>query len=380
MPKEFYNEFKLGILGGGQLGKMLIQAAANLNIKTHVLDPDHQAPCKDIATEFTLGKLTDFNTVYEFGKKLDLLTIEIENVNTEALEKLEQEGIQVFPQPAVLKIIKDKGLQKQFYLDNKIPTAGFYLTNNKTEIQSSPFQPFIQKLRIGGYDGKGVKKISTKEELAFAFEEPCVIEEIVSIEKEVSVIVARNSVGEIKHFPLVELVFNPEVHLVDFLISPADVSPSIEDEAYRIACLLTEKLGLVGLLAVELFITTDGRVLVNEVAPRPHNSGHQTIEGNVTSQYEQYLRAILNLPLGDSSIVFPSVMINLLGEKGFEGEAKYEGLMNLFAMNGVHLHLYGKYHTKPFRKMGHITIVNKDLEQAKKTAIEVKKRIKVLSK
>jgi 5-(carboxyamino)imidazole ribonucleotide synthase len=380
MDKPFYGNFRLGVLGGGQLGRMLIQETINYNVNVCVIDPDKNAPCKDIANEFTTGSLKDFDQVYSFGKSVDLLTIEIEHVNVEAMEKLEKEGIKVFPQPSVLRIIQDKGLQKNFYRDNGIPTADYFLVENKAEISkyASHF-PFFNKLRKGGYDGKGVSRLDDPNNLANAFDEPGVLEKLVDFEKEISVIAARNEKGEITVFPVVELEFNPEANLVEFLFSPADLAGHIEEQAYEIAIKVTEKIGIVGLLAVEMFVTKDGKVLVNEIAPRPHNSGHQTIEGNITSQYEQHLRAILNLPLGSTKIIQPSVMINLLGEKGHEGEARYEGLEEVMAMEGVFIHLYGKKTTKPFRKMGHVTVVDKGLENAKKKALAVKEKLKVTS-
>jgi 5-(carboxyamino)imidazole ribonucleotide synthase len=380
MDKPFYGNFKLGVLGGGQLGRMLIQETINYNVHTCILDPDRNAPCRDIANEFTAGSLKDFDTVYSFGKNVDVLTIEIEHVNVDAMEKLEKEGVKVFPQPAVLRIIQDKGLQKEFYRANSIPTADYFLVENKSEITkySSHF-PFFNKLRKGGYDGKGVVKLDDPNNLSSAFDEPGVLEKLVDFEKEISVIVARNEKGEIAVFPVVELEFNPEANLVEFLFSPAKIAGHIEEQAYEIAYKVAEKMGVVGLLAVEMFVTKDGKVLVNEVAPRPHNSGHQTIEGNKTSQYEQHLRAILNLPLGSTKIIMPSVMINLLGEKGFEGDAKYEGLNEVMAMEGVNIHLYGKKTTKPFRKMGHVTVIDESLEKAKQKALVVKEKLKVVS-
>ena len=373
-----FPNLNLGILGGGQLGRMLIQDAISLNIPVHTLDPDADAPCKAISHSFTHGSLQDFDTVYAFGKKADVLTIEIEHVNVDALEKLEAEGIPVYPQPAVLRIIQDKGLQKEFYRANNIPTAPFEIVNGKSEIaQHAASFPFMQKLRKGGYDGKGVTPLTDPANLSTAFDAPSVLEKFVDFEKELAVIVARNTKGEVKSFPVVDMEFNPEANLVEFLFAPAQISGTVEAEAQRIACEIAEKLGIVGLLAVELFLTRDGQVLVNEIAPRPHNSGHQTIEGNFTSQYEQHLRAIFGLPLGDTAIVQPSVMVNLLGEKGFEGTAVYEGLETVLREPGVYVHLYGKLITKPFRKMGHVTICAPTLDEARRRAHFVKDTLKV---
>lgn len=374
------DKIKIGILGGGQLGRMMIQSATNYNLYICCLDADANAPCKGIAKEFTKGDLNDFDTVYKFGKDKDIITIEIENVNVEALKKLQQEGKKVFPQPEVIEIIKDKGLQKMFYQRNDIPSPDFFLVENKTQIEKyKDFFPFFQKLRTGGYDGKGVVKLGHPNKIDHAFEAPSVLERLVDFDKEISVIVTRNESGEMKCFPAVECQFNSEANLVEFLFSPANIKKSIDKQAIDIAKLVAEKLGIVGILAVELFVTKDGKVLVNEVAPRPHNSGHQTIEANYTSQFEQHLRAILNLPLGDTGITKPSVMINLLGEKNYEGEAKYEGLIDAIKYKGVYVHLYGKTKTKPFRKMGHVTIVDDDIDLAKKKAIIIKDLIKIVS-
>lgn len=375
-----FPNYKLGVLGGGQLGRMLIQDAISWNIPVHTLDPDPEAPCKAISHHFTNGNLNDFDTVYAFGKSVDVLTIEIEHVNVDALEKLEAEGLPVFPQPHILRTIQDKGLQKLFYRDNNIPTADFVLVERKADIaQHAANFPFMQKLRKGGYDGKGVTPITTIGHIGTAFDAPSVLEKFVDFEKELAVIVARSTKGEIQSFPVVDMEFNPEANLVEFLFAPARIAPAIEEEAQRVARQVAEKLELVGLLAVELFLTKDGRILVNEIAPRPHNSGHQTIEGNITSQYEQHLRAIFGLPLGSTKLIQPSIMVNLLGEKGFEGIAHYEGLDRVLAMEGVYVHLYGKAITKPFRKMGHVTVIGQTLEEARKKALLIKETLKVKS-
>ena len=381
MEKVWYGKhFQLGVLGGGQLGRMLIQETINYDVQVHCLDPDLDAPCKDVAQSLTVGSLNDFDTVYQFGQNKDVITVEIENVSIEALEKLEVEGKKVFPQPAVLKIIRDKGLQKQFYADHNIPTPAFYLVNNKEEITNyfSEF-PFMQKMRTGGYDGKGVTPLRNEKDLENAFEVPSVLEKFVDFEKELSVIVARNENGDTKVYPTVECEFSPEANLVEFLFSPADVTPAIEKAAEELAISIIDKLGMVGILAVELFLTKDGQLLVNEIAPRPHNSGHHTIECNVTSQFEQHMRSVLNLPLGDTRIIQPGVMINLLGEKGYQGSVIYQGLEKAIAIPGVKPHIYGKSETKSFRKMGHITIVAPTLEEAKTNGRKVKELIKVIS-
>ena len=369
---------RLGILGGGQLGRMFIQEAINYNISVSILDPDADAPCKNICDSFTIGSLGDYETVYNWGKNLDLITIEIEKVNIEALEDLEKEGVIVYPQPRIIRLIQDKGLQKQFFKENNIPTAPFQVFNTKEQLQNAGLNfPYIQKLRKDGYDGKGVKKIANASDLADAFTEPSLVENLINFEKEIAVIVARNANGEIKTFPMVEMDFNPQANLVEFLISPSTYSFEIQQKAEDIAKHIAESLNIVGLLAVEMFLTPDHQILVNELAPRPHNSGHQSIEGNYTSQFEQHLRAIFNLPLGDTRCITNAVMVNLLGEKGFEGIAEYEGLEDILSKDGVYVHLYGKKYTKPFRKMGHITIVDEDREQAIEKAKFVKETIKV---
>lgn len=375
-----YKQVKLGILGGGQLGKMLIQSAADLNVLCKVLDPDASAPCKFLTNEFVHGKLTDFQTVLDFGKDVEVLTIEIENVNTEAMEALQKQGVKVFPKPEIVREIQDKRLQKQFYQKHDIPTSDFVLIENKEDLEEHlDFLPAVQKLGKAGYDGRGVQKLMTAADLSKGFDAPSLIEKFVDFEKEIAVIVARNEAGEVSTFPVVELVFNPIYNLVEYLFSPAHISKKVENEANRIAKLIVEKWDFVGLLAVELFLTKDGKVLVNEVAPRPHNSGHHTIEGNYVSQYEQHLRAILNLPLGSTEAILPAAMVNLLGAEGYEGEAVYEGLEKVLALEGAYIHLYGKAITKPFRKMGHITVLGKNTEELHQKIAFVKSNLRVIS-
>jgi 5-(carboxyamino)imidazole ribonucleotide synthase len=375
------DKIRIGVLGGGQLGRMMIQSAINLNLPVCCLDPDPNAPCKHIATEFNVGSLNDFDTVYAFGQDKDVISIEIENVNVEALKKLQSEGKKVFPQPEIIELIQDKGLQKLFYLENNIPSPEFFLIKDKSDIaQYASAFPFFQKLRTGGYDGKGVVKLNSADQLDVAFDAPSVLETLIDFDKEISVIVARNERGDINCFPAVECAFNPEANLVEFLFSPANINEDIEKQAVEIAVItIATKLNIVGILAVEMFVTKQGKVLVNEIAPRAHNSGHHSIEGNVTSQFEQHIRAIINLPLGDTSIVRPAVMINLLGEKGHEGAARYEGLDEALGQSGVYVHLYGKAMTKPFRKMGHITVTDKNIDEATRKAIALKNLVKIVS-
>jgi 5-(carboxyamino)imidazole ribonucleotide synthase len=378
--KAFYGDLKLGILGGGQLGRMLIQQAINYNVNIKVLDPDREAPCRKLCDEFTVGSLSDYETVYNFGKKVDLLTIEIEKVNVDALEKLESEGILVYPQSRVIRLIQDKGLQKQFFKENDIPTAPFAIITSQEQLKDSPFgYPYIQKLRKDGYDGKGVYKVNNEASLDNAFSEPSIIEELIDFEKEIAVIVARNDKGDVSTFPVVEMEFNPQANLVEFLISPSTLSSEIQQQAEQIAKKIAESLKIVGLLAVEMFLTKDGQILVNEVAPRPHNSGHQSIEGNVVSQFEQHLRAIFDQPLGDTSCINNAIMINVLGEQGYEGPAIYKGMEEVLKQSGVYVHLYGKALTKPFRKMGHVTIVDADREKAIAKARFVQETLKVIA-
>lgn len=379
MAKQI-SELKLGILGGGQLGRMLIQEAINYNLTTLVLDPDADAPCKHIANKFECGSITDFDTVYNFGKKADIITIEIEKVNIEALEQLEKEGKLVFPQSRVIRLIQDKGVQKQFFKENDIPTAPFQLVNSKEDLLNTNFAyPYILKQRKDGYDGKGVMKINSIAEIDNAFDAPSLIEELVDFDKEIAIIVARNQKGDIKTFPMVEMEFNAEANLVEFLISPSTYPDDIQERAEKIALHIANALNITGILAVEMFVTKNGDILVNELAPRPHNSGHQTIEGNYVSQFEQHLRSIFNLPLGDTRSISNAVMINLLGEKGHDGLAKYDGLEKIMAIDGVYVHLYGKKYTKPFRKMGHITIVDQNREHAIEKARYIQQTLKVIS-
>lgn len=377
MHKEL-QQLNIGILGGGQLGRMLLQEAPNWDLKIAVLDPAKDAPCANITHEFVQGDFRDYNTVYEFGRGRDIVTIEFEDVNADALEALEKEGVKVYPQPSVLKIIKDKGAQKQFYTQNNIPTAPYELIEHSAQLQecSIPF-PYFQKLRKGGYDGYGVKKISNELDMGNALPGPSVVEQMADLKTELSVIVARNAKGEIKTFPVVDMEFNPESNMVQFLFAPAEIEKEVEEKALSIAKNVIEKLGMVGILAVELFYTKQGDVWVNEIAPRPHNSGHHTIEANLCSQYEQHLRAICNLPLGDTATLSPAVMLNLLGEKDFTGIPVYDGMNDIMKMSGVFIHLYGKAQTKPFRKMGHITVLDSKLESAKEKAKAIQKILKV---
>lgn len=366
MERLVTSNLKLGIIAGGQLGKMLIQEASKWDIITYVLDNDENCPARSIASHYIKGNNIDFDSVYQFGKLVDVLTFEIENVNIEALKKLKSERKRILPDPEILELIQDKGLQKQFYERNKIPTSPFiiYDSNNdiKKDIEKGKIKyPFVQKLRKGGYDGRGVAVIKEPRDLKNLLTGASVIEEKVEIAKEISVIVARNKNGEIKCFPVVEMLFDPTANLVDKLICPSSISVEQSEKAVNFASEIIELLDMEGLLAVEFFIDSRGEVIVNEMAPRPHNSGHHTIESIITSQFEQHLRAILNLPLGSTKINLPSVMINILGAEGYEGQVIYEGLTESMAIEGVKIHLYGKKTTKPYRKMGHVTILSSSL-------------------
>ncbi len=381
MQSSTYRSTRLGILGGGQLGRMLIQEAVNLDIHISVLDPDPAAPCASLADVFHLGSFKDYDTVMAFGQNVDILTVEIEHVNVNALETLEKAGKVVRPSSKTLRLVQDKGLQKIFYRTHGIPTAEFHLIQSANELtQHTGLLPVMQKLRTGGYDGKGVTPIRTAQDFNTAFNAPSVLEKMVDFEKEIAVIVARRPDGSCITYPAVEMEFNSEANLVEFLFAPASISLATANEANDIAIQLAEALQLEGILAVELFVTRDGHLLVNEIAPRPHNSGHTTIEANVTSQYEQHLRAILDLPLGDTSLLQANVMVNLLGEKGSEGPVSYAGMNECLSISGVHIHLYGKTNTKPFRKMGHVTICDGQLESAINKAKQVQRLLKAVGK
>lgn len=377
-------DLKLGILGGGQLGKMLIEAASNWNIQCYVLDPDAECSCAHLAFHFTCGSFKDYETVYAFGQKVDKITIEIEHVNVEALQQLKEEGKIIYPDPEVLKIIQDKGKQKLFYEDNELPTAFFQVLEDKQEIIDLVHEgkinlPFVQKSCRSGYDGKGVQVIRNESDLDNLLDGESVIEDLIDFEKELAVIVARDHNGNVTVFPAVEMEFHPTANLVEFLFAPANIREQHAHMAEVIATETIRAFNVVGILAVEMFLTRDGEVLINEVAPRPHNSGHHTIEANFTSQYEQLLRCIFDLPLGSTAMRSPAVMVNLLGEDNYMGTAIYSGLPECLALEGVYVHLYGKKVTKPFRKMGHVTIINNDMEVAKELARFVKDNLKIIA-
>jgi len=379
-----HSSFKLGILGGGQLGKMLLQVTNKWGIETYVLDPTEDCPAANTCTHFIKGDFTDKQTVIDFGKKVDVITIEIENVNTEALFELIKLGKSVFPQPAVINTIQDKGLQKEFYKQHHLPTSLFFLVSNKEEILTAYKEqkikiPFVQKLRTGGYDGRGVCVIKTESDLSQLMDAPSVIEECVNIKKEISVIVARDIDGNVKAYPPTEMLVNEKANLLDLLQSPATLSKEKTIEAVELAKKTINAFGLTGILAVELFVDKNDNILINESAPRTHNSGHHTIESSVTSQFEQQLRAVMGLPLGSTEMKHPAVMLNLLGEPGHSGDVVYKGFSEALAIEGANVHIYGKRTTKPFRKMGHVTITDNNLDSAIHKATKIKNILKVIS-
>jgi 5-(carboxyamino)imidazole ribonucleotide synthase len=380
----FSSDFKLGILGGGQLGKMLLFETRKFDIQTYILDPSEDAPCKIACNKFFQGDLMDFDTVYNFGQQVDVLTFEIELVNLEALEKLESEGIKVYPSPRTLKLIQNKGIQKEFYISNNIPTAPSKtfkdLKKLVVEIVESKLEmPFVWKCTEFGYDGNGVKIIRTIEDLEHLPNVECIAEEMVEFKNELAVIVCRNQSGEIKTYPVVEMEFHPEANQVEYVICPARIDDKVAAKARAIALDVSEKFNHVGLLAVEMFQTFDDEILVNEVAPRPHNSGHYSIEASYTSQFENHLRAILDLPLGNTDSKVAGIMVNLVGAEGFSGDVVYQNIEKILSWNGVTPHIYGKKQTRPFRKMGHVTIVNEDINEARRIAEDVKNTIRVIS-
>ncbi len=384
MEQLVTSDFKLGIIAGGQLGKMLTLAASNWDVKSYVLDPALFAPASTTCTRFFQGNYHDFDTVVRFGEKTDMVTLEIEHVNADALIHLKETGKKVIPDPVMLKLIQDKGLQKMRFREAGIDTSDFILAESEDEIRKIINEgrwtlPFVQKTRKFGFDGRGVKIVNSPADMDNLLKGPSVLEKKEKIHKEISVIVARSTKGELKTFPVVEMIFNEEANLVDFLVCPAQIDLTMADRARDLAVETAKAFDIRGVMAVELFITDDHKLLVNEVAPRPHNSGHHTIEGNYTSQYEQHLRAIFGFPLGSVDIKIPSVMVNLLGEPGHKGLVKYEGLTSCMAIEGVKIHIYGKKETRPMRKMGHATILDHDINRAWEKAKQIKNNLKILS-
>lgn len=385
MKNYFSSDFKLGVLGGGQLGRMLLAETQKFDIYTAILDASPDAPCSQICNEFHVGNLLDYDTVYNFGKKVDVLTIEIENVNIDALDKLEAEGLTIYPKPKDIRIIQNKAHQKLFYSDHNIPTADFSrftsLEELKHTFQNSVLElPFVWKSARFGYDGTGVKVVRTEAELNALPNVECIAEKLIPFKNELAVIVARNTNGEVKTYPVVEMEFHPEANQVEYVICPARIEDHVADKARKVALQVANEFDFVGLLAVEMFQTEDDEILVNEVAPRTHNSGHYSIEASYTNQFEQHLRTILNLPLGNTDSKVGGIMVNLVGEEGYTGDVVYENLDTTLSIDGVTPHIYGKKTTKPFRKMGHVTIVHEDINTAREIAQQVKETIRVISK
>jgi 5-(carboxyamino)imidazole ribonucleotide synthase len=380
----FSSDFKLGILGGGQLGRMLLAETQKFDIHTSILDSNKNAPCAEICNTFVVGDLLDYDAVYNFGKTVNLLTIEIENVNLDALDDLQEEGLTIYPNPKDLRIIQSKARQKNFYIDNQIPTAEFshyaYLEELKHSYENDIINfPFVWKAARFGYDGNGVKIVRSIEDLNSLPNVECITEKLIPFKNELAVIVARNSAGETKTYPVVEMEFHPEANQVEYVICPARIDFQVAEKARELALKVVSKLDFVGLLAVEMFQTVDDKILVNEVAPRPHNSGHYSIEASYTNQFEQHLRSILNLPLGNTDSKVAGIMVNLVGEEGFSGDVIYQNIAEILKIDGVTPHIYGKKETRPFRKMGHVTIVNADIDTAREIAQKVKETIRVVS-
>lgn len=381
----FSSDFKLGILGGGQLGKMMLYETRKFDIHTKVLEASNEAPCKISCNEFVLGDLMDFDAVYNFGKQVDVLTIEIENVNLDALEKLEDEGLKVYPPTKALRIIQNKAKQKLFYIDHDIPTAEFSRFAYASEIEDSIDNgglefPFVWKAAQFGYDGQGVKVVRSMEDVKGLPPGECIAEEMIPFKNELAVIVVRSPSGQVVTYPVVEMEFHSEANQVEYVICPARIDDAVAKKAREVALHVSEKIDHIGILAVEMFQTKEDEILVNEVAPRPHNSGHYSIEASYTNQFEQHIRAILDLPLGKTESKVAGIMVNLVGAEGHTGNVVYEHLEEIMAMEGVTPHIYGKKQTRPFRKMGHVTIVNADINEARKIAQKVKETIKVISK
>ena len=381
MNNYFSSDFKLGILGGGQLGRMLLTETQKFDIYSLILDASNEAPCAAICNEFYQGNLLDFDTVYNFGKKVDLLTIEIENVNVDALEKLEHEGLKVYPSSKTIRTIQNKATQKLFYIDHAVPTADFSRFAFTEEIKNTEINyPFVWKSAQFGYDGTGVKIIKSSEDLEGLPNVECIAEKLIPFKNELAVIVARNPSGDLKTYPVVEMEFHPEANQVEYVICPARVTKEIAEKAQEVALKVAKAFKHVGLLAVEMFQTQDDEIIVNEVAPRPHNSGHYSIEASYTNQFEQHIRAILNLPLGDTSSKVSGIMVNLVGADDYKGDVIYQNIEEILDLEGVTPHIYGKKQMKPFRKMGHVTVVHQDINKARKIAQQVKETIKVISK
>jgi len=371
---------KIGILGGGQLGRMLLQAGINYTATTYLLENDENCPAAHLCHHFTKGNIKDFDTVYNFGKQLDAITIEIESVNVDALQKLEEEGVRVYPSTKALRIIKNKINQKQFYQQHSIPTAPFVITQQLAELNDHlSFLPAVHKLGEGGYDGKGVQILNDKDDLEKGFNAPSVLEKLVKLQKEIAIIVAINEQGETAIYPACEMVFDSRYNLLDYQLSPARITKDILWRVEAIALTSVRNLKSPGIFAVELFIDTNNEVFINEIAPRVHNSGHHTIEANYCSQYDMLWRLLLQLPLGKTEAILPSAIVNLVGEENYAGKVVYKGMDETLKIANAFVHLYGKTHTKPGRKMGHVTVLGKDYNELTHTAHKIKNLLKVES-
>ena len=371
---------KIGILGGGQLGRMLLQAGANYPVTTFVMENDRECPAAHLCHRFTKGDITNYDDVYNFGKALDAITIEIESVNISALKKLEEEGVSIYPRPAALEIIKNKILQKQFYKENKIPTAEFVITHQRNELQDHiNFLPAAHKLATGGYDGRGVALLKNEDDLQKGFDEAAVLEKLVLIKKELSVIIGMNENGDTAIYPPVEMIFNDDLNLLEYQLSPAQLDEKTVLQAQAVALSVVRSFKSPGIFAVELFIDIEGNVLVNETAPRVHNSGHHTIEANFSSQFDMLWRIMLDYPLGNTKPIMNSAIVNLIGEDNYKGPAVYDGLEEILKIENVFVHLYGKKETRPGRKMGHVTILSNERQHLVHIANKIKQTIKIIS-
>jgi len=369
---------KIGILGGGQLGRMLLQAGANYNAETFVMENDEECPAAHLCHHFIKGDITNFDDVYNFGKQLDAITIEIESVNVEALQKLEDEHVKVYPRPSALAIIKNKILQKQFYASINVPSPSFLITQNKKELKNHlAFLPAVHKIALGGYDGRGVVVLKNEKQIEEGFDAPAVLEKLVDIKKEIALIVAINEAGDTALYPPAEMIFNKDFNLLQYQLSPAAIDEKVLWKAEAIALTVVKNLKSAGIFAVEMFVDINDNVWVNETAPRVHNSGHHTIEGNYSSQFDMLWRIVSGYPLGNTKSVLSSAMVNLIGEEGFSGDVKYEGLNNVLQIDNVHVHLYGKKQTRPGRKMGHVTILSNERQELIHTANKINQTLKI---
>jgi 5-(carboxyamino)imidazole ribonucleotide synthase len=379
--KQMHNDFnyanlKIGIIGGGQLGKIMSQKAKKMGFHVTILDPTPNCPAAQVSDRQIVGGFYEKEKLEELVMTSDVTTFEIEHIDTAVLKKLYDQGHAITPSPYVMALIQDKYEQKKLLDEQGVPVPRYKKVETAEDLKSFGF-PVIQKSRKGGYDGRGVLLLKSESDSTNAIKEASFIEELVDIDKELAVIVARNAEGEIKCFPVVEMLFDERVNICDSVMAPARVSKEIEAKALEMAAQSIRVLDGVGIFGVELFLTKKGKLLVNEIAPRPHNSGHYTLEACVTSQFEQIIRAVTNLPLGSTKLISPAVMVNLLGEEGCEGEPFVEGIHEALEIPGLSFHLYGKSSTKPFRKMGHIVVLDDDIDKALEKAMRAKNILKI---